>query len=56
MVGSLEQWGLKANQELEALQLTFANLTVQQAKQLLQRLPSTLKGNLAVQYKEEGEA
>lgn len=53
LMKSLEDWGLKPNQQIESLTLEFGQLTVQQARQLLQRLPSTMQAVLRVAYEEE---
>lgn len=40
---------------MEVARLEFAGLSVQQIKQLLQRLPSNLRATLEVSYRKNGQ-
>lgn len=53
--GSFEQWGVPAEATMEVARLEFAGLSVQQIKQLLQRLPSNLRATLEVSYRKNGQ-
>ncbi len=52
--GYFETWGIPANQTIETAHIEFGELTAQQIKQILQRIPSTFKATLAITYKEGG--
>ncbi|MGC9196222.1 MAG: hypothetical protein ACP5IL_12320 [Syntrophobacteraceae bacterium] len=53
--GSFEAWGVSSSQSIEKATIEFTGLTVQQVKQILQRIPSAFKASLEVEYKEGGE-
>jgi hypothetical protein len=53
--GCFETWGIDASQKIEQACLEFSDLTAQQIKQILQRIPSTFKATLEISYKEGGE-
>ncbi|MDR3555654.1 MAG: hypothetical protein P4L55_12930 [Syntrophobacteraceae bacterium] len=53
--GSFESWGVSSGQAIEKARIEFSGLTVQQVKQILQRIPSAFKALLEVEYKEGGE-
>jgi len=50
LVGSFEQWGVPSDAALKKAQIEFEGLTVQQIKQILQRIPSTFRANLEITY------
>ncbi len=55
--GCFEEWGIPATQSLNKARIEFSDLTAQQIKQILQRLPSAFKADLEVIYSEdEGDA
>lgn len=56
LCGSFEQWGLDSSDTLRSAKIEFQGLTVQQIKQILQRLPSAFKARLEVAYDEEVES
>jgi hypothetical protein len=53
--GSFEQWGLAGDKTVQHTRLEFQNLTVSQVKQVLQRIPSSIKAILEVSYREEDD-
>src|SRR5208283_3027685 len=53
--GCFESWGVSSSQPIETARIEFEGLTVQQVKQILQRIPSTFKATLEISYKEQGE-
>jgi len=53
LVGSFEKWGLDAQTHLTSAKLDFKHLTVQQFKQVLQRLPSSVKAQLEITFEED---
>lgn len=53
--GCFESWGVPTSQTIETATVEFSGLTVQQVKQILQRIPSTFKATLEIAYKEEEE-
>lgn len=55
LTGSFESWGVPSSQSIEKARIEFSGLTVQQVKQILQRIPSAFKASLEVEYKEGGE-
>lgn len=55
LCGAFEQWGLDASTTLARTKIEFHNLSVQQIKQILQRLPSAFKATMEITYTEEQE-
>lgn len=55
LIGSFEQWGVPSDTKLDSAKLSFVGLTVQEVKQLLQKLPSSIRANLEVTYRKEGQ-
>jgi len=53
--GFFEKWGVLPSQTLDTARIEFGDLTAQQVKQILQRIPSTFKAKLEITYKEDGE-
>ena len=53
--GCFEKWGVSSTQTIESAKIEFTNLTAQQVKQILQRIPSTFKAAMAITYKEIDE-
>ena len=53
LTGCFETWGIPGDQTLETTRIEFANLTPQQVKQILTKIPSSFKATLEVIYKEE---
>jgi hypothetical protein len=51
--GCFEKWGITPDTTLDTAKIEFSNLTAQQIKQVLQRLPSSLKASLDVTFTEE---
>ena len=55
LCGAFEQWGVDASTTLARAKIEFHNLSVQQVKQILQRLPSAFKATMEVTYTEDQE-
>lgn len=56
LTSCFEKWGVDPSAMLDTTKIEFNNLTVQQVKQILTRLPSSLKASMEVTFtKEEGE-
>lgn len=53
--GCFEIWGIPSDQSIESASISFAGLSAQQIKQILQRIPSTFKATLDIAYKEGGQ-
>jgi len=54
--GYFEKWGIPASKTLNSARIEFSNLTVQQLKQVLQRLPSSMRASLEITFTgEEGD-
>jgi hypothetical protein len=53
--GSFEAWGIPSDRCIDNASISFAGLTVQQIRQVLQRIPSTFKATLDITYKESDE-
>ena len=53
--GSFEKWGVSSTQVIKSARIEFNDLTAQQIKQILQRIPSTFKAMLEISYKKGGE-
>ena len=51
LIGSFEQWGVPADVSLDSTRIEFEGLSVQQAKAILQRLPSNVQAKLEVTYR-----
>lgn len=51
--GQFEKWGMAPSTQLTTAKLEFTNLTVQQLKQVLQKLPPACKAYLQVSYPED---
>lgn len=54
LIGSFEQWGVPADAALDRTKIEFEGLSVQQAKQILQRLPSHIRAKLEVTFRPNG--
>src|SRR5690554_1440766 len=50
--GCFEAWGVPSTENIDTATIEFKGLTVQQVKQILQRIPSSFKGTLAVSWRE----
>gem|GEM_PF-3290591 len=46
--GSFEKWGVSSTQVINSARIEFNDLTAQQIKQILQRIPSTFKAMLEI--------
>jgi hypothetical protein len=53
--GSFEKWGVSSTQVIKSAKIEFNNLTAQQIKQILQRIPSTFKAMFEISYKKGSE-
>ncbi len=51
--GCFEKWGISPDTKLAKTCVEFEGLTAQQVKQILQRIPSTFKASLEVEYPEQ---
>lgn len=51
--GCFEQWGIPSTKNLEQATIEFEGITVQQIKQILQRIPSTFRAKIAVSFRED---
>ena len=49
-----EKWGVDPRAALDTAKIEFNNLTVQQVKQILTRLPSSFKASMEVTFTKEG--
>ena len=56
LCGCFERWGLHDGTTLTNAKIEFKGLSVQQIKQILQRLPSAFKASLEITYDEESQA
>ncbi|MBE7508223.1 MAG: DUF499 domain-containing protein [Planctomycetia bacterium] len=54
LIGSFEQWGVPADASLDMTKIEFEGLSVQQAKAILQRLPSHVRAKLEVTFRPNG--
>lgn len=52
LIGSFEKWGIASHKTLKAARIEFNDLTVQQVKQILQRIPSAFKASMEIEYTE----
>jgi hypothetical protein len=55
LCGYFERWGIEPSQVLDTARIELNNVTPQQMKQILQRLPSSLKASLEVAFREGAE-
>ena len=54
--GFFEKWGIASTQTIDSAKIDFSGLTAQQIKQILQRIPSNVKAELEITYKDgDGE-
>ncbi len=53
--GSFEKWGIPTSKRLTRARLEFTDVSVQEMKQILQRIPPTFRAMLDVAYVEEEE-
>jgi hypothetical protein len=51
--GQFEKWGIASSAELTIAKIEFTNLTAQQLKQILERLPTAFKASLEVSCLED---
>jgi hypothetical protein len=51
--GCFERWGVPSGTTLSSAKVTFTDVSVQQLKQILQRLPSSFRASLEISYHEE---
>jgi len=49
--GYFERWGIASTQKIDSAKIDFSELTAQQIKQILQRIPSNIKAKLEITYK-----
>ena len=49
--GYFERWGIASTQTIDSAKIDFSELTAQQIKQILQRIPSNIKAKLEITYK-----
>jgi len=56
LAGKLESWNVPSGTRLTTAKLEFGNLTVQELKQILTRIPSSLRALLEISYNEEDES
>lgn len=56
LIGYLERWGTPSGTLLNSAKVEFEGLTVQQLKQILQHLPSSVKASLEISYSEEDQS
>lgn len=56
LCGCFEKWSLHPGVTLDSARIELNNVTVQQIKQILQRLPSAFKATLEVSYNEEEQS
>ncbi len=54
LTACFEKWGIDPSAVLDTTKIEFNNLTVQQVKQILTRLPSSLKASMEVTFTKEG--
>ena len=53
LIGSFEKWGVPTTTNLSSAKVEFNDLTVQQMKQILQRIPSAFRASLEISYTQE---
>jgi hypothetical protein len=51
--GYFERWGVSSGTTLSSAKIEFKDVSVQQVKQILQRLPSAFRASLEISYQEE---
>ncbi len=54
--GCFEKWGIDSDKTLSSAKIEFQELTAQQIKQILQRIPSNYKASLEVTFQDGGES
>jgi len=54
--GCFEKWGIGSEKTLGSAKIEFQELTAQQVKLILQRIPSTFKASLEITFQEGGES
>jgi hypothetical protein len=54
LTACFEKWGLDSSAVLNTTKIEFNDLTVQQVKQILTRLPSSIKASMEVTFTKEG--
>ncbi|MBF0235401.1 MAG: hypothetical protein HQK65_20550 [Desulfamplus sp.] len=54
--GCFEKWGVSSDKSLDSARIELTGLTVQQVKQILQRIPSTFKASLEISFQDGGES
>lgn len=52
LIGQFDQWGIDSTQQLQTARIDFRDLSVQQLKQILQRLPSSFKVSMEITYRD----
>ncbi|MBN1547395.1 MAG: hypothetical protein JW902_12120, partial [Syntrophaceae bacterium] len=53
LTGAFEKWGVSSDSTLKSTKIEFTDLSVNQVKQILMRIPSSIKASLEVTYEEE---
>jgi len=53
--GCFEKWGVSSTKNLESASVEFSGITVQQMKQILQRIPSSYRANMSISFEEGDE-
>jgi hypothetical protein len=56
LAGYFERWGVSSGTTLHNAKVEFNDVTVQQLKQILQRLPSSVKASLEISFPEEDQS
>jgi hypothetical protein len=56
LTGSFEKWGISPETTLKSATIGFSDLSVNQVKQILMRIPSSIKANLEISFSEESKA
>lgn len=54
--GCFERWGVPSGVTLSSAKIELKDVSVQQVKQILQRLPSSFRASLEISYQEEDES
>jgi hypothetical protein len=55
-MGLFETWNISGDKTIDTTTLEFSGLTVQQIKQILQRIPSSYQVGLSINYEDGGQA
>jgi hypothetical protein len=50
LIGMFEQWKLPSEKKINKASIEFSGLTVQQIKQILQRIPSSVQAGMNIDY------